>query len=119
VCIGLDSGELLSGSVGAPRLGRLDYTLIGEPANTAARLASLAERGQLLVTDALRQRLGARFECAQLGARSLSPAAPAVLVHDVRDRRVETVSGAEATSSLEVGAAGQTPPTVSLHARVG
>jgi class 3 adenylate cyclase len=118
VCIGLDSGELLCGSVGAPGLGRLDYTVIGDAVNTAARLASLAGRQQLLVTDALRQRLDKRFESVRLGARTLSGVGAAVLIHDVQGQREETVSGSDETSSVEAEAARRTPPTLSLGARV-
>lgn len=55
VCIGLDSGELVSGSIGAKASGRLDFTVLGEVVNTAARLAAAASRGQVLVSARARE----------------------------------------------------------------
>jgi len=74
VCAGLDSGELVYGSIGARALGRLDYTVLGDVVNTAARLASQADREQILVRAELAARLGA-FEChaaeGKAGAQSV------------------------------------------------
>ena len=61
----------VSGSIGAQALGRLDYTVLGDVVNTAARLASLAARDQLLIGEHLRQRVEARFECQPAGERRL------------------------------------------------
>ncbi|WP_426752451.1 protein kinase domain-containing protein [Myxococcus sp. Y35] len=57
VCIGLDSGDLVAGSVGAKASGRLDYTVLGDVVNTAARLAARAGRGQVLVSQRARERV--------------------------------------------------------------
>ena len=71
VCIGVDSGELVSGSIGAKGLGRLDYTVLGDVVNTAAWLASIAGRDQILIREELGQQLESGFECSPIGARSL------------------------------------------------
>jgi class 3 adenylate cyclase len=102
VCIGLDSGEMLWGSIGAKGMSRLDYTVIGEAANTAARLASQAGRDQLLITHSLHQRLDEGFECVALGMVSMPGSAEPVLVHNVLSRQVAAVSGADVTASIEV-----------------
>jgi class 3 adenylate cyclase/tRNA A-37 threonylcarbamoyl transferase component Bud32 len=83
VCIGLDSGELISGSIGAQGMSRLDYTVIGDAANTAAHLVSQAGKDQILITDSLRQRLDASFVCVELGALNLPRHATPVRIHDV------------------------------------
>ncbi len=49
--IGLNSGEMLAGNMGSD--DRMQYTVVGEAVNLAARLHSVAERGQLIVTDYL------------------------------------------------------------------
>ncbi|MCP3137985.1 protein kinase domain-containing protein [Pyxidicoccus xibeiensis] len=67
VCIGLDSGDLVSGSVGAKASGRLDFTVLGDVVNTAARLAALASRGQVLVSARARERSREPFEYTPLG----------------------------------------------------
>ncbi|WP_324960829.1 protein kinase domain-containing protein [Archangium sp.] len=101
VSIGLDSGELICGSIGARALGRLDYTVLGETVNTAARLAVLAAREQLLIGEHLRARLEARFECLPLGVKSLPGSSVVLAVHDVVCRRQERVSTWEQTASIE------------------
>jgi len=47
--IGINSGEMLAGNMGAN--DRMQYTVVGEAVNLAARLHSVAERGQIIVTD--------------------------------------------------------------------
>jgi class 3 adenylate cyclase len=87
VCIGLDSGDLVLGSVGAKASGRLDYTVLGEVVNTAARLASLAERGQVLVSGRARERAGAPFEYSPLGERTVTDGAAPLPVFELVARR--------------------------------
>ncbi|GHG76589.1 response regulator [Comamonas sp. JC664] len=66
VCMGLDSGELVSGSVGAKASGRLDYTVLGDVVNTAARLAARAGRGQVLLSPRARERVRESFDLRPL-----------------------------------------------------
>ena len=47
--IGINSGEMLAGNMGAH--DRMQYTVVGESVNLAARLHSTAQRGQIAVTD--------------------------------------------------------------------
>lgn len=92
VCIGLDSGELVSGSVGAKASGRLDFTVLGDVVNTAARLAARAGRGQVLVSARARELAKEPFEYNALGEHPLSGAGEPVsvfeLVRRVGDTRV-------------------------------
>ncbi|NVJ13903.1 protein kinase domain-containing protein [Myxococcus sp. AM010] len=60
VCMGLDSGDLVAGSVGAKASGRLDFTVLGDVVNTAARLAVRAGRGQVLVSGRAQARAASR-----------------------------------------------------------
>ena len=47
--IGVNSGEMLAGNMGSH--DRMQYTVVGEAVNLAARLHSVAERGQIIVTN--------------------------------------------------------------------
>jgi class 3 adenylate cyclase/predicted Ser/Thr protein kinase len=101
VSIGVDSGALIRGSIGARGLGRLDYTVLGVAVNTAARLTVLADKDQLLIGEHLRLRLEGAFECKALGTRLLPGSTEGLAVHEVVARREERVSSADQTASLD------------------
>jgi eukaryotic-like serine/threonine-protein kinase len=99
VCIGLDSGELVSGGLGGLELGRLEYTVLGEVVNTAARLASLGGRDELLICEHLRQRVEAQFECRAAGSRHLAGTRAPVAVYDVVGRHGARLSTPESPAA--------------------
>ncbi|MGB8507270.1 MAG: adenylate/guanylate cyclase domain-containing protein, partial [Pyrinomonadaceae bacterium] len=65
--VGIHTGEATCGVVGAP--GRLEYTIIGDTVNLAARLESATkETGDaLLLSKATAERLGGMYETRPLG----------------------------------------------------
>ncbi len=67
VSIGINSGEMVSGNIGSSTLRRLDYTVVGDVVNVAARLQSAAEVGQILITEKNYQLVKESFECKKVG----------------------------------------------------
>lgn len=53
--LGLNCGPMIAGSIGSSE--RMEYTVIGDTVNTAQRAESVAKRQQLVITDAMYERL--------------------------------------------------------------
>jgi class 3 adenylate cyclase len=66
VAIGVESGELISGSIGSRLISRLDYTVLGAAVTTAALLQSIAAKDQILIGEALYQHVHEAVECARI-----------------------------------------------------
>lgn len=60
ISIGMASGPLVAGNVGSHR--RMDYTVLGDTVNTAARLESIAVAEEVIVTQQTRDLLGDAFK---------------------------------------------------------
>jgi eukaryotic-like serine/threonine-protein kinase len=92
VAIGVDSGPMICGTIGSRVVSRLDYTVLGDVVRAAAELQSIAKKGQILITEAVLQRIAGDFACDPVGSRPLPGNAQPVALFDVL-RRVQEVEG--------------------------
>ncbi len=83
VSIGINSGELISGNVGSATLRRFDFTVIGDVVNTAQRLQSAAQPGQILIAQETQEKAGDIFKYQPIGEVALKNKANLVKVFEV------------------------------------
>ena len=62
--IGIHTGPVVAGYIGSSKA--LSYTVIGDTANTSARLCGAAGPGEILVSAATLERLNGRFDYQEL-----------------------------------------------------
>jgi len=85
VSIGLNCGEMISGNIGSANLKRLDYTVIGDTVNTAQRIQSTAEPGQILLSEPAYEEIKESFNCRKVGEVILKNKSIPVNVYEVLD----------------------------------
>lgn len=83
VSIGINTGEMVSGNIGSTTLRRLDYTVIGDVVNTAQRLQTVAQPGQIVIVESAQQQIAESFTCERIGEVNLKNKAAPVVVYNV------------------------------------
>ncbi|WP_339657458.1 adenylate/guanylate cyclase domain-containing protein [uncultured Maribacter sp.] len=83
VSIGIKSGEMISGNIGSATLKRLDYTVIGDTVNTAARLQDAAKENQIVICENCYEKVKEAFKCENLGSISMKNKAQPLTVFNV------------------------------------
>ncbi|WP_296315100.1 adenylate/guanylate cyclase domain-containing protein [Winogradskyella sp. UBA3174] len=83
VSIGLKSGEMISGNIGSASLKRLDYTVIGDTVNTAARLQDAAKENQIIISEDCYEKIKESFHCEKVGDISLKNKANPMTIYQV------------------------------------
>ena len=84
--IGINSGQLFAGNVGAPDL-RQEYTLMGDDINMAARLMSMAQWGEILISNKTQERVTAFFDLEDRGSLKVKGKEILIPTFQVRGRR--------------------------------
>jgi len=83
VSIGINSGEMVSGNIGATSLKRLDYTVIGDAVNLAQRLQSAAKANQIIISEDVFEKAKESFKCEKIGEVTLKNKAKPVVIYEV------------------------------------
>jgi len=83
VSIGINCGEMVSGNIGSATIRRLDYTVIGDTVNTAQRLQSKAEPGQVVISDRSYEKIKQFFNCREIGEVNLKNKSGSMKIYEV------------------------------------
>ena len=83
VSIGINSGEMVSGNIGSSSLKRLDYTVIGDSVNIAARLEFAAKDNQILIPEGCYRKVKEAFQCERIGEIKLKNKKEPITVYEV------------------------------------
>jgi class 3 adenylate cyclase len=83
VSIGIKSGEMISGNIGSANLKRLDYTVIGDTVNTAARLQDEAKPNQIIIGESCYNSVKEAFKCKKLDSIKVKNKAEPLTVYEV------------------------------------
>ena len=74
---------MVSGNIGSASLKRLDYTVIGDTVNVAARLQGLASENQIVISETCYQQVKEAFKCKKLGDFELKNKAKPLTLYEV------------------------------------
>lgn len=83
VSIGIKSGEMISGNIGSATLKRLDYTVIGDTVNTAARLQDAAKPDQIIIGESCYKAVKEAFRCKKLESIKVKNKAEPLIIYEV------------------------------------
>ena len=79
--LGVNCGPAVVGNIGCEF--RMDFTAIGDTVNTAARLEANAKRGQVLISEAVYERVKDRVEVEEVGEIPLKGKSKGVFIYSV------------------------------------
>ena len=101
VGIGVNSGEVIMGAMGSSE--RMDYTVLGDAVNVAARLCGIAGRGQTLVSHATYETLNETDKFAvEAVTLQLKGKREAALAYDVRLKDADAQAPGDGARSVAV-----------------
>lgn len=80
--VGINTGYAVVGNIGADF--RMDYTAIGDTVNTAARLESEAEPGQIIISESTYDKIKDRVDAKPIGSINVKGKSEEVFIYEVR-----------------------------------
>jgi len=83
VSIGIKSGEMVSGNIGSVSLKRLDFTVIGDTVNTAARLQDAAKENQIVICETCYLKVKEAFQFKEVGIIAMKNKTNPLKVYEV------------------------------------
>lgn len=83
VTVGIKSGEMISGNIGSISLKRLDYTVIGDTVNTAARLETVAKENQIIICENCYGKVKESFRFSKIGSIALKNKVESLTIYEV------------------------------------
>ena len=81
--IGINTGPVIAGNIGSST--RMEYTVIGDSVNVAARLQGIARPGEVLVSEATYAQIRARVRVTPMDAMTLKGKSQPVAVYRIED----------------------------------
>jgi adenylate cyclase len=81
LAIGINSGEAIVGNIGSDK--RMEYTVVGDVVNVAARLEAIAKPNQILVAERSRELAGEGFQLISLGPHQLTGRTASTVVYEL------------------------------------
>lgn len=91
--IGLASGRVLAGNMGSA--DRSNYTVLGERVNLAARLCSVARRGEIVIGPATRELLGDLITAEEMDPLQLKGFSESIRAFKLLEVRIEAPAAAQ------------------------
>lgn len=83
ITTGINTGRAVAGNLGSPK--RMDYTVIGDTVNTAARLQSIAQPNQILVGETTYEEVKGKFRIKEIGKKKVKGKAKEISAFEVMD----------------------------------